>query len=288
MRPSERLTALVLLALSAATALSGAAGAGLRLVALAAMLAAVLLLARTRAAAGPLGAARDFFCIAVVVLVYLLLQPIIEALNPGRWDSRLAAFDDHWLAPLVLVWREALGRPAPLTDLAYAAYWSFYLLPISVAVAARYRRGPEALERVSFTLLLSFFLSYLGYFIWPASGPRVPPDQEAVLLGGGAVSQAVRTFLRGAETTTLDAFPSGHTAHSLVALALGARLFPRAAPALAAWAGAIVFATVYVSVHYAVDVLAGVALAGLSVLLAPPLARWLDGRPAAVRPAELA
>jgi membrane-associated phospholipid phosphatase len=284
MRPSERLTVLFLAALSATGALAGAVGGasagsavGPSLLGLAALLVAVLLLARSGAAGGPVGALRDFACVAVVLLTYLVLQPIIEVLNPARWDAVLAGLDARWAGPLVKAWRNALGRPAWLTDLAYAAYWSFYLLLISVAVAARWRRGPAALERVAFTLLLGFFLSYLGYLCWPTSGPRVPAAEEAAALGGGPLSEAVRAFLRRAEVTTLDAFPSGHTAHSLVALVLGARLFPRAAPALAAWAGLIVFATVYVSVHYLVDVAAGVLLAGLTLAVAPGLARRLGG-----------
>jgi membrane-associated phospholipid phosphatase len=274
---SERLTALALLLLSAVAALSGAAGAGARLLAFGAMLGAVWLLARTRAEAGALGWLRGFAPVVVVAAVFLLLQPLVEAANPARLDAPLAAFDARYLAPLVGAWRGALGRPAWFTDLVYAGYWSFYLLPLSVAVAARAARGAEGLERVAFPLLLAFYLSYLGYFLWPASGPRVPRAEEAAVLGGGAVAEAVRGFLHAAEATTLDAFPSGHTAISLVAAVLGARLFPRAAPWLAAWAALVVFSTVYIAVHYVADVLGGVALAGLSLAVAPRAARWLGG-----------
>jgi membrane-associated phospholipid phosphatase len=274
-RPSERLTALALLALSAVAALSGPAGAGARLLALAGLLGVVVLLARTGAAAGPLGWARDFAPAAVVVVVFLLLQPLIEAVNPRRYDAWLTAADARWFAALAAAWRGALGRPAWLTDLVYAAYWSFYLLPVSVALAARVRRGGAGLEGVAFPVLLAFWLSYAGYFIWPASGPRLPAADEAAVLGGGAVADAIRGFLHAAEATTLDAFPSGHTGISLVTAVVGGRLFRRAAPWLAAWAAQVVFATVYISVHYVADVVGGLALAGLTLALAPRLSRWL-------------
>jgi membrane-associated phospholipid phosphatase len=269
MRGSERLTALVLLLLSAAAAVSGAPGAGTRLLALAGLLGLVLLLGRTGAGAGPLGLVRDFAPVAIVVVVFSLLQPLIVALNPIRYDAFLAAVDARWFAPVVAAWRGALGRPAWFTDLVYVAYWSFYLLPVAVAVAARAWRGPAAFEQAVFTLLLAFYLSYLGYFLWPASGPRLPPADEAAVLGGGAVSEAVRAFLHAAEATTLDAFPSGHTALSVVPAVLGARLFPRWWPVLTAWAVAVVFATVYIRVHYVADVVAGAAL-GLAVLALAP------------------
>jgi membrane-associated phospholipid phosphatase len=97
------------------------------------------------------------------------------------------------------------------------------------------------------------------------------------VLGGGAVAHAVRAFLRAAEATTLDAFPSGHTALSLVPAALGTRLFPRQAPLLWAWAAAVIFATVYIQVHYVADVVAGVALALAALALAPGLHRAMGG-----------
>jgi membrane-associated phospholipid phosphatase len=293
MRPSEQLTTLALLALSAATAAAGAPGTGVRLVALAAMLWVGWALARRGATDGLLGACRDFGPVAVVLLVFLLLQPVIEGLNPARYDGPLAAFDRRWLGWLVPGWRGALGRPSAFTDVAYVAYCSFYLLPVTVGVVVWRWRGPAALERVRLAVLLGFYLSFLGYFLWPASGPRVDPAQEAAVLGGGVISELARGFLRGAETTTLDAFPSGHTAQAVVASVLGARLLPRAGPALLAWAATVIFSTVYISAHYAVDVLAGLALAGLTLGLAPAVDRWLgpapegaqalDGRDAALR-----
>jgi membrane-associated phospholipid phosphatase len=274
-RSSERLTALALLLLSAAAALSGAPGAGARLLAFGAMLALVLLLARVGAEAGPLGWLRDLAPVAVVVVVFLLLQPLIEALNPARCDGALAAAEARWLGPLPGAWFGLAGRPAWLVDLAYAVYWSFYLLPLLLALSGRVWRGGAGLEQVALAVLLCFYLSYAGYFLWPALGPRVPAALEDAVLGGGGAARAIRGFLHAAEATTLDAFPSGHTAVSLVTAAVGGRLFPRARLALWGWAGAIVFATVYISAHYVVDVLGGVALAGLTLLLAPRVARWL-------------
>jgi membrane-associated phospholipid phosphatase len=278
MRGSERLTALVLLLLSVAAAVSRSPEAGPRLLATAGLLGVVLLLARTGARAGPLGLARDFAPVAIVVAIFMLLQPLIVALNPDRYDAALAAVDARWFAPLAAAWRGALGRPDWFTDLIYAVYWSYYLLPVAVAVAVRAWRGPADFERTVFAVLLAFYLSYLGYFLWPASGPRVPIGEEAVVLGGGVVAGAIREFLRVAEATTLDAFPSGHTALSLVPAALGTRLFPRWAPLLWTWAGAVIFATVYIQVHYVVDVVAGGVLGLAALALAPGVQRAFGGR----------
>jgi membrane-associated phospholipid phosphatase len=278
MRGSERLTALALLLLSAAAAAARVPEAWTRLLALVALLGAVLALARTGARAGPLGLARDFAPVAIVVAIFMLLQPLIVGLNPLRYDEALAAADARWFGPLATAWRGALGRPDWFTDLVYVAYWSFYLLPLAVVVGARLWRGPEVFEEVAFATLLAFYLSYLGYFLWPASGPRVPHAEEALVLGGGAVAGAIRAFLRAAEATTLDAFPSGHTALALVPAVLGTRHFPRWGPVLWAWAAAVVFATVYIQVHYVADVVGGAAFGLAALALAPGLQGWLAGR----------
>lgn len=276
MRPSERIGLVALLVLSLLLAVLRPAGAGRVLLVLAITAAAAALSVRLGARDGLLGLWRDAAPYAVMVVVFTQLQPAIEALNPARYDAFLAGLDQRWFGGLLRAWRGALGRPAALTDALYLVYVSFYLLPVVVLLAVRTWRGREAMERDSFAVLLGFYLSYVGYFLWPTSGPRLPAAEEAVL-GGGAISAAVRAFLHASEGTTLDAFPSGHTAMSLLAAHVGIRRFPRGTVPLLAWAAAIVFATVYVQVHYVVDLLGGVGLYLVALALAVPARRWLGG-----------
>jgi membrane-associated phospholipid phosphatase len=273
MRATERLAALAVLLLSAVLAALGPPGAPLALAVLALTLAAAAALALLVRPGDRLALLRDVAPFAVMVVVFSLLQPAIEAVNAARYDALLDGLDARWFEGLVVAWRGTLGRPDAFTDGVYLAYVSFYLFPVVVLLSIR-ARTPDAFERASFTVLLGFFLSYVGYFLWPAYGPRLPAAEEAAL-GGGAVSRAVRTFLHASEGTTLDAFPSGHTAMSLLTAHVGARRLPRATPAFLAWAAAIVFATVYIHVHYVVDLVAGAALYGCTLLLARPAMRLL-------------
>lgn len=267
MRPSERLTVVAALVLVAVTAVARPEGATLRLLVFLSMAAATALLAHAPPRRG-LQFLRDWLPVAEVILTFLLLQPIIEATVPWRLDATLAALDLRYLSGLVDAWRGAFGRPPALTDAIYLAYFSYYFLPITVAAVA-WQRGPAAFERTVFALLLGFYLTFLGYLLLPASGPRLPLEDEARQLGGGVISEAVRAFLQAAETTRLDAFPSGHTTVAVIAGVQGMQLLQRgAATATWAWAAAIVFATVYINVHYAVDVLAGLALAVIVLAIA--------------------
>jgi membrane-associated phospholipid phosphatase len=283
MRPSERLSIAMLLLLCGVTAVSRPAGGVLRLWIFLALAVAVVILARAGEKSSRAGVLRDWWGVVVVAAIFLLLQPIIEAATPWRLDAALAAFDARVLAGLAEAWRGAFGRPDLFTDVVYGGYLFHYLLPVAVAAMARRRLGPDGFEPVVFGLLLAFYVCYLCYLLLPASGPRLPLEDEANLLGGGQFSGAVRAFLHGAEATTLDAFPSGHTAVPIVAAVYGCRVLGRAGATLV-WicALAVVFATVYIHVHYVADVLAGVLLALLVLPGAPVLARMLGApRPAA-------
>jgi membrane-associated phospholipid phosphatase len=273
MRPSERLTSGFLVALAAGALLARPPSPATALEAFA-LAAATVLLARAAAGPAPGALLRDFFPVVTVVAVFMLLEPVIVGLNPRRYDAFFEALDARWFPALVPAWRNAFGRGPAFTDLTYVAYVSYYALPIVAAALAR-RRGAAAFEGAVLAILLAFYASFAGYLLFPTSGPRLSPAEEDRLLGGGAVADAVRAFLHVAERTRLDAFPSGHTAVALVAAAAGARLSPRAAPALLAWAGAIVFSTVYIHVHYVADVVAGVVLAAAVVAGAPALGRAL-------------
>ena len=276
MRASERLTVAFLLLLSGLVVVAWPAGAWLRLPVFLAMAAITVALVRSGTHSPALRFLRDWFGLLVVISVYMLLQPVIEALTPWRLDAALAQFDGRYLGWLVSAWRGAFGRPDAFTDIVYAGYCSYYVLPVVVLAAVRLRGGRDGFEHAAFAVLSAFYLSYIGYLGAPASGPRLPLEQEASVVGGSAFSDLVRAFLARAEATTLDAFPSGHTAVALVSAVHGMRVLGFAG-AIAVWlcAALVVFATVYIHVHYAVDVLAGIALAVLVLLMAPHAERLL-------------
>ena len=152
--------------------------------------------------------------------------PLIGVLNPMRFDATMAALDAAWFGPLVPAWRHLLGRPNWLTDGASLFYVSYYFIPFGMCIALWVQRRWKDFDDLGFALITTLLLTYVGYFLVPTTGPRVPHELELQVLGGGTFSARVRDFLRAAEVNQLDAFPSGHTALSLVYLGYGWRLFP--------------------------------------------------------------
>src|SRR4051812_30330552 len=237
------------------------------------MAASILALTRWRGRSPLLRTAHAFIAVPVLAALIDAVGPAIEHLNPRRYDRALAAIDAHFFGRLVAAWTHAGGRPDWLTDAASLAYASYYVLPIACAAILWKQRRVAEFDRLVFSLTTVLLACYAAYFIAPAAGPRVPPALAQTQLGGGAVSAALRAFLRGFERNELDAFPSGHTATSLVFLFQAWPMFRRQRLLLAAAVAAIVFSTVYLSLHYAIDVFAGAALAALVVLALRRFAR---------------
>jgi membrane-associated phospholipid phosphatase len=213
--------------------------------------------------------AHAFLPLPIVVTLFNVAGPLIGVLNPSRFDATMAALDASWFGPFVPGWFHLLGRPSWLTDGASLFYVSYYVIPLAMCIALWVQRRWKDFDDLAFGLITTLLLTYVGYFLVPTTGPRVPHELELQILGGGTFSARVRDFLRAAEVNQLDAFPSGHTALSLVYLGYGWRLYPtwKIRIPLAISVVGIIFATVYLSLHYAVDLLAG-ALLALSVPLA--------------------
>jgi len=217
--------------------------------------------------------AHDFFPIVGVLATFNLSGPVIAVTNMTRWDEAFVAWDRALFGALPALWLGMLGRPAWLTDVASIVYFSYYLIPIAMGVALYRADRLAEFDEMVFAVVATFLVSFVCYFAAPAFGPRVSTEAAASVLGGGPASEAVRWFITTFEGNELDAFPSGHTALSLIFLAFGWRLFPRWRVPLAWLIAGILFSTVYLSLHYIVDVLAGVVLALAMPLLLPPLRR---------------
>ena len=70
-----------------------------------------------------------------MIAIFELLGPLIEAVNPVRWDATFARLDARLFGRLPAAWFDALGRPPWLVDVASIAYVSYYLLPVVLGVA---------------------------------------------------------------------------------------------------------------------------------------------------------
>jgi membrane-associated phospholipid phosphatase len=232
------------------------------------------------------GSAKSGFHLSVVVTVLTVLYifnslgALIAGLHATTYDARLIAVDHAIFGVHPTVWMERLINPL-LTGLLQFAYISYYFIPLSLGIVLIVRGRFGEFEEVLFGILLCFYLSYVGYLLVPAIGPRFTLSH--LQTGDLQVSPFIATIqdaLNRLEKNKTDAFPSGHTAVSLMSLFYAwkvreKKLFAGLIPVVTG----LIISTVYLRYHYVIDVIAGIALTVLTIALAPGLRRLLTGTP---------
>jgi len=192
---------------------------------------------------------------------YTPRAPIDPALL--RWDRALgwdAAASLRWIAARPRL-RWVLNRVYESTDLQLA------LIPLAPLLAGDLRRSRAFVRATAYATLLGCAF----YWLFPSSGPASVIDSPHFLWVQRATHMKFTQVHSRSPVTTIwggmIAFPSFHVAWSALATyaAAGDR---RALWPVAALNAAIVAATVILGWHYLVDVPAGLALAGLALLLA--------------------
>lgn len=271
-RPLEALNLGVLLALSFLTlvfyrSLQDPGDILLRFALMGGFLALIVFLARRTDRLPPaIRVAADFYPVAFIPFIFESLGPLIAAARGRARDDLLIAADRALFGTDVTVWLERLVRPW-LTDALYLFYSSYYFIAI-VLGAVLWRRSPPVARRYIFTLTFCYFVSYVGYFLLPALGPRFAlASRQTIVLETTPISRAISTTINELERTKFDVFPSGHTMIAAVVLVVAFRRAREMFWILLPVGLGLMASTVYCRYHYAVDVLAGLALAFASVPL---------------------
>lgn len=223
--------------------------------------------------------ALDFHIVAPILIIFESLGPLIRAVHPVDRDDWLIAADRFLLGTDAARLFEGSSSPllGTLLTVSYALYY-FHPIVLGALVYADDLRDlgrPGArFLRYGFLAVLTFYVSYAGYFALPAVGPRYTLTFSSPIVRGPA-GQAIDEILEKAETNKRDVFPSGHTMVVTLVLVEAARRSRRTFFGFLLFAVPLYVATVYGRYHYLVDVLAGFALTGPTLWLGE---RWLRRR----------
>jgi len=235
----------------------------------AAMIAAVLLLARAAAPSRSrtLTILRDWYPAVYVLLIFKQLGALVPAVNPATLDDVLLSWDRAVFGGHPGALLDGLASPL-FTEILRACWLSYFILPFLVAVPIYLRRERGAFHEAVLALMLGWLISFLGYFAFPALGPGYFPETIPApdSVNAAGVTQSVALTLFALEGRMHDIFPSGHTIIALLAVWLAARNKLRGWPLLVPVVCGLIVGTVYLRYHYGVDVLAGAVIAAAVAL----------------------
>jgi membrane-associated phospholipid phosphatase len=218
------------------------------------------------------------FPVISVLVIFDSLGWIVHYINPVDIDPLLIRLDYMLFGNHPTVILEKIMNPF-LTDFLQVAYSTYYFLPIIFGISLLKDNQKEEFNRALFIILFCFYLSYIGYIIWPAVGPRFTLDHlQTQKLQGLFVTEPIQNLLNKLEGVKRDAFPSGHTGIALAVLILAYRykrfLFWVYLPTVTL----LIFSTVYCRYHYVVDIIAGVGLTVVTFLLGERYYDWWKKR----------
>ncbi len=216
--------------------------------------------------------------IALILINFSELHYLIHPIFPNDMDRVLIRIDQALLGVHPTVWLERITFPA-LTEYLQLVYSSFYFLPIILLVLLLNKQEKQKSDFVIFVLLYGFYLSYIGYFLVPAIGPRFTlAHLQTATLKGLWLTPVIRHTLDTLENIQRDAFPSGHTEITVLTMYYAWKYQRKYFYVLAIIGTSLIFSTVYLRYHYLSDVIGGLLLAAFVVLTAKPVYRCLSGR----------
>jgi membrane-associated phospholipid phosphatase len=202
-----------------------------------------------------------------VLIIFDSLGLIVHRINPQDIDYLLIRLDYIIFGTYPTVVMEKITTPL-LTDILQVAYSTYYFIPIVLGIALKFQRKKEEFEKTLFLILFCFYLSYIGYIMFPALGPRYAMQHlHENELGGFLVSQPIQNLLNLLEGVKRDAFPSGHTGVALTALFLSYIYTRRFFLVLLIPVILLIIATVYCRYHYVVDIIGGILLTVVTIVI---------------------
>lgn len=235
-------------------------------------------------ASGPLRWIHDWAAFPFVIFTYKQLYYMIRPIHMGKdYDQLLIALDRALFHVNPTEWLARFSYPV-LTEILQIAYSLFYVLFIAVGIELYRDRDHSRFAFFRFTIVYGFLLSYIGYFLLPAVGPRFTLHDFSKLnseLPGLLSTPALRWFINFFESipsgvansvalasAQRDVFPSGHTMMAIVAIVLAFRYRLKVRTWVLVLGILLIFATVYLRYHYVIDIAAGAILSILCLFSA--------------------
>jgi membrane-associated phospholipid phosphatase len=218
---------------------------------------------------------RHWYPLPYVAWCYREMAVLMPSLRRTEADGELAHLDHRIWGVNPTVWVERFYAPI-LTEYLQIVYTLFVPAVLLIAYLLWRRARYADFRYYAFLIALGFLVSYIGYVLVPARGPRFfLRSLQTVDLRGLWVTHVLQLTLDRLESKAWDCFPSGHTELTILAWWGSRMISKRLFWLYFAYTLSIISATVYLRYHYTIDLLAGAAVAGLLVLIAPQLYRIL-------------
>ncbi|MFA7228243.1 MAG: phosphatase PAP2 family protein [Melioribacteraceae bacterium] len=217
----------------------------------------------------------------LVPFVFLSFQELHRMIGPLRgitYDDSLIIIDRFIFGTDPTKELFKIANPY-LTELLQIVYGTFFFLPVILGIDFKMYKKADAFNYSAFIIVYGFTLSFIGYLLVPAIGPRFTLHDFAMNnleMPGLFVTDFLREIVNSAEGIAAgtanpslivqrDCFPSGHTQMTLLVMFLSVKFRSRCKLFFILNGTLLIFATVYLRYHYVADLIGGLIFMLLTI-----------------------
>ncbi|NOX19326.1 MAG: phosphatase PAP2 family protein [Chlorobi bacterium] len=214
----------------------------------------------------------NWYLIPLIFITFKELYMMIKPIRIVDCDQFLISIDRWLLHTDITVELYKIASPL-LTEILQISYATFFFLPVILGVELLLNKRTDEFRFATFLIVYGFFLSFYGYFLAPAIGPRFTLHNFYSInadLPGLYLTNFLRDFVNAGESlrpgmlhpeavVQRDVFPSGHTDMTLIVMYLSYKYKLKSRYFLIPNGLLLIFSTLYLRYHYAIDVIGGIA-----------------------------
>lgn len=230
----------------------------------------------------------NFYVVPMVPVMFKQVFFFIPVVHPYDYDTMLISWDRAIFGANPTEVLSHFTHPV-LTEFLQFCYVSFFFHGLVQGIEMYIANRKEAVRTIARMLGFGLFVSYILYFILPAIGPRFTVHNFANLsteIPGLWFTEPMRTFINAGDNiikgelhpmlvVNRDCMPSGHTMITVMNIVLAFQFRSKLKWVFLFIGSCLIFSTVYLRYHYAVDVIIGTLCAFVVMWLEPKLWRLL-------------
>jgi membrane-associated phospholipid phosphatase len=216
---------------------------------------------------------RHFYPLPFFILLYQETRNLVHIIFPGWFDPFLNHLELKTFSVYPTVWMQKFVFFPLLNEYLMFTYFFYYFLLLVLGLEMFFENKIEELDNLTFTSAVAYYISFLGFILFPVEGPKYALiDLHNLNLEGAFFTPLAQGLIKVAGIHG-GAMPSSHVAVALVVLVYAKRhqrflyyiLFPLIM--------SLFVSTVYGRFHYVSDVLAGLLVGWGSILLCDKIIR---------------
>ncbi len=211
-----------------------------------------------------------WYLVPFVFIIFKELYYIIDPIRGIIYDDYLILIDRFIFRTDPTIALYQIANPY-LTELLQIVYGTFFFLPVILGVDLIRQKKSEEFNYSAFIIVFGFCISFIGYLLVPAIGPRFTLhnfEMNNIELPGLFITDFLREIVNSGESipsgtinpamiVQRDAFPSGHTQMTLLVMYLSVKFGSKLKWFFIINGTLLIFATVYLRYHYVIDLIGG-------------------------------